>query len=178
MTSSNLESIFQAATAPMEEIITEEVVVTEKACLDNLVYKLIEFASYLYQLNTQALMLSLNLEAPYFLSVNELLKEQQKQHLCDFETVGELVRSLDYLLPMCSKGLHNAYKGFKHVKTADATQDLTCYVKNLETAGFMAKDIINMAEEVDCPDCEYHMSCVLGHFFNSAWKLKSILRGS
>jgi len=54
MASSDLTDLLQAAMAPTEEIVTEEVIVTKEASLDNLVYKLVEFASYNYQLNTQA----------------------------------------------------------------------------------------------------------------------------
>jgi|TARA_R110000803_G_scaffold139609_2_gene206269 DNA-binding ferritin-like protein len=178
MTSSNLEQIFQAAGAvPTEEKITEEVVVIKEASIDNFVYDLVEFASYLYHLNIQAHMIHLNLEAPYFLAVHKFLKKQYNQHIDDFDSLAELVRSMDFLLPMCEKGMLGACKDFKHVKSYDATESLVRYIKNLETAGYTAKDLSKMAREVDCPDGENLMAEIVNHMFTGAWMLKSTLRG-
>ena len=71
---------------------------------------MVELASYLYHLNIQANLLSLNLESPNSLEMSEFLKEQYKRHLCDFNSMAEKVRSMDYLLPMCEKGLMGAFK--------------------------------------------------------------------
>jgi DNA-binding ferritin-like protein len=65
---------------------------------------MVSFGSYLYQLNTQAHLLHLNLEAPYFLAVHKFLKKQYNQHIEDFDTVSEQVRSMDYRMPMCQCG--------------------------------------------------------------------------
>jgi len=176
MASSDLTDLLQAAMAPTEEIVTEEVIVTKEASLDNLIYKLVEFASYNYQLNTQAHLLHLNIEAPFFLAVHKFLKKQYQQHIDDFDVLAELVRSMDYLMPLCQKGLLNAYKGFNNVKTYDAIQSLTVYVKNLEQGGQMAKDIINMSRIIDCPDCENELAEIVNHLFKAAWMLKATLR--
>lgn len=178
MASSNLEDIFQAVVAPTEETITEEVVIVKEASLDNFIYKLVEFASYNYQLNIQAHMLHLNIEAPYFLAVHKFLKKQYSQHVEDFDTIAELVRSMDYLMPMCQKGLLSAYKGFKNVSTYDARESLTLYTRNLESGGMMAKELVDMAREVQCPDGENELAEIVNHMFKGAWMLKSTLRGS
>ena len=82
MTSSNLQDLFQAATsAPTEEVVTEEVVIVKEASIDNFIYKLVEFASYNYQLNIQAHMLHLNIEAPFFFFVYKFHKKQYDQHV-------------------------------------------------------------------------------------------------
>ena len=179
MTSSNLQDLFQAATsAPTEEIVTEEVVIVKEASIDNFIYKLVEFASYNYQLNIQAHMLHLNIEAPFFLAVHKFLKKQYAQHVEDFDTIAELVRSMDYLLPLCQKGLLGACKNFKNVKTYDAVPSLTTYIKNLEDGGYMAKDLVMMAWEVECPDAENELAEIVNHMFKSAWMLKDTLRNS
>jgi DNA-binding ferritin-like protein (oxidative damage protectant) len=176
MASSDLTDLLQAAMAPTEEIVTEEVIVTKEASLDNLVYKLVEFASYNYQLNTQAHLLHLNIEAPFFLAVHKFLKKQYQQHIDDFDVLAELVRSMDYLLPLCQKGLLCACKNFKNITTYEARPSLTLYIKNLENGGFMGKELIDLAREVGAPDAENEVAEIVGHMFKSAWMLKSTLR--
>jgi DNA-binding ferritin-like protein len=177
MTSSNLEKIFQATTeAPTQEVVTEEVVVVKEATVENLVYKLVRYASFTYHLNTQAHLLHLNLETPFFLSLHKFLRKQYEQHIAEFDTVSELVRSMDFLLPMCQKGLLGMCKEFKHVSSYDATEGLTTYTKNLEAAGFMAKELVDMAREVGAPDVENELATIVGNCFKSAWMLKATLR--
>jgi len=179
MTSSNIGQLFQqAATAPTEEVVTEEVVIVKEANVDNLIYRMVELASYLFHLNIQAHLLHLNIETPIFLSVHEFLKEQYEQHTEDFDTISELVRSMDYLMPMCQKGLLGQYKNFKTTKSYEADQSLFLYMKNLEDGGFMAKDIFLLAQEVGAPDVENELATVVKNMFKSAWMLKSILRKS
>lgn len=176
MTTSNLEEILQAVAAPTQEAVTEEVVIVKEASVDNFIFKLVEFASYNYQLNIQAHMLHLNLEAPNFLALHKFLQKQYKQHIEDFDTTAELVRSMDFLMPMCAKGLLGACKDFKHVKSYDATESLVRYTKNLEDGGYRAKELVAMAREVDCPDGENEMAEIVNHMFKSAWMMKSTLR--
>ena len=178
MTTSNLEEILQAVAAPTEEAVTEEVVIVKEASIDNFIYKLVEFASYNYQLNIQAHMLHLNLESPNFLALHRFLRKQYHQHLEDFDTLAELVRSMDYLMPMCGKGLLGACKDFKHVKSYDATESLVRYTKNLENGGYMAKDLYVMARECECPVGENELAEIVNHSFKSAWMVKSTLRQS
>tara|TARA_A100001035_G_scaffold264740_1_gene246317 strand:+ start:497 stop:1030 length:534 start_codon:yes stop_codon:yes gene_type:complete len=177
MTSSNIQQILsEAALAPTGEIIKEEVVVTKEVSVDNLIFGMVELASYLYHLNTQANLLSLNLESPNSLSMSEFLKEQYKRHLCDFNFMAEKVRSMDYLLPMCEKGLMGAYKNFKNVKSYDSRDSLVTYVRNLEDCGFKAKDLYDTAKEVGAPDVEASMAAIIGNLFGAAGKIKATLR--
>ena len=155
MTSSNIEQILTgAALAPTGEIVKEEVIVTKEVSVDNLIFGMVELASYLYHLNIQANLLSLNIEGANSLEMSEFLKEQYKRHLCDFNSMAEKVRSMDYLLPMCEKGLMGAYKNFKSVKSYESRTGLVTYVKNLEDCGFKAKDLYDTAREVGAPDVE------------------------
>jgi len=177
MTSSNIQQILsEAALAPTGEIIKEEVVLTKEVSVDNLIFGMVELASYLYHLNTQANLLSLNLESPNSLSMSEFLKEQYKRHLCDFNLMAEKVRSMDYLLPMCEKGLMGAYKNFKNVKSYDSRDSLVTYVRNLEDCGFKAKDLYDTAKEVGAPDIEASLAEIIGNLFGAAGKIKATLR--
>ena len=177
MTSSNIQQILsEAALAPTGEIIKEEVVLTKEVSVDNLIFGMVELASYLYHLNTQANLLSLNLESPNSLSMSEFLKEQYKRHLCDFNLMAEEARSMDYLLPMCEKGLMGAYKNFKNVKSYDSRDSLVTYVRNLEDCGFKAKDLYDTAKEVGAPDVEASMAAIIGNLFGAAGKIKATLR--
>ena len=176
MTSSTLEDLIQAQVAPTEESVREEVIVVKEPSLDNFVFKCVEFGSYNYQLGTQAHLLHLNIECPSFLAIHKYLKKQYLKHLEDFDKVGELVRSMDYLLPMCQKGLLGAFKDFKHLKSYDHRDALVRYVKNLENGGYMAKDLYKMAGEVECHDGENIIAEIINTMFKSAWMLKSTLR--
>ena len=176
---SSLTDIFQnASQAPTEEIVKEEIVVTKEATPDNLVYQMVSFSSYLYQLNTQAHLLHLNVECSNFLAVHEFLKEQYEQHIADFDIVAELVRSMDYLMPICQCGLMDAYKKFPAVKTYDARESLTLYTKNLEAGAMMAKDLVDAARETGAPDVENQAADICGRMFKGAWMMKATLRGS
>ena len=176
---SSLTDIFQnASQAPTEEIVKEEIVVTKEATPDNLVYQMVSFSSYLYQLNTQAHLLHLNVECSNFLAIHEFLKAQYEQHIADFDIVAELVRSMDYLMPSCQCGLMDAYKKFPSVKTYDAREGLTLYTKNLEAGAMMAKDLVDAARETGAPDVENQAADICGRMFKGAWMLKATLRGS
>ena len=179
MTSSNISEIFSTAVeAPKEQVMIEEVIVKKETSADNLVYQMVSFSSYLYQLNIQAHLLHFNVEASNFLAIHKFLKKQYEEHIEDFDTLAEIVRSMDYLMPMCQCGLMDSFKKFPAVKTYDAREGLTIYTKNLENGGFMAKDLVEMAREVGCPDCENELAEICGHLFKSAWKLKATLRPS
>ena len=179
MNTSSLSDIFQTAVeAPTQEIIKEEVILTKEATPDNLAYLMVSFASYLYQLNIQAHLLHLNLECSNFLAVHKFLGKQYEQHVADFDTMAELVRSMDYLMPMCQCGLFDAFKKFPAVKSYDAREGLTLYTKNLEAGAMMAKDVVDAAKETGAPDVENFAAEICGNLFKSAWKMKATLRGS
>jgi len=179
MNSSAIPNILQAALeAPKQEKIIEEIVITKETNVDNLIYNMVSFASYNYQLNVQAHLLHLNIEHPLFLSLHKFLKKQYVQHTNDFDTVSELVRSMDYLMPMCQCGLFDAYKKFKSVKSYDAKESLVTYLRNLEQGGMMAKTIVDMAREVGAPDVENFVAEIVNNMFKSAWMLKATLRNA
>ena len=156
----------------IEELEIEKPVATA----DELINQLVAMGSYIHNLYLQSHLIHFNIEGPLFLPVHKYLKKQYELHIEQFDAIGEFIRSMDYLLPMCGRGLMGACKGFKHVKSYDARESLTVYAKNLEAAGFMAKDLGKMAKEVGAPDIENYMAEIVGMMFKSAWFLKATLR--
>lgn len=163
--------------APESEQASIELEVEQpKATIEGMVEHLVDYASYLHQLYTQAHLIHLNIEGPLFFPVHKFLRKQYERHLEQFDGTCEFVRTLDYLLPMCQRGLLQAHKGFKHVKDYDTRNMLTTYLKNIEDAGMSAKDVAEYARELGAVDVENFMADVVGAMFKSAWMLKSTLR--
>ena len=169
---------FNSAQIPQmdEEQLQEGPEPVEKASVEQLITQLVSLSSYVHQLYTQSHLLHLNVEGPLFLPIHKFLGKQYESHIDQFDTLAEFIRSMDFLLPMCERGLLGAYKGFKHVKSYETRGGLTVYLKNLETCGFMAKDIQKVAKEVDAPDVENYLAELVGAMFKAAWFLKSTLR--
>ena len=164
-------------TAPIAGmVVIEEQEVQPKATVDELISQLVAMGSYVNQLYTQSHLIHLNIEGPLFLPIHEFLKTQYEAHITQFDTLAEFVRSMDYLMPMCAKGLQGAYKNFKSVKSYDAREMLTIYTKNLEAGGMMAKDLGTTAKEVQAPDVENYAADLVGQMFKAAWFLKATLR--
>lgn len=163
--------------APVEGmVIIEEQEVKPVATVEELINQLVAMGSYVNQLYLQSHLIHLNVEGPLFLPIHEFLKTQYDVHITQFDTLAEFVRSMDYLMPMCAKGLQGAYKNFKHVKSYEAREMLTVYAKNLEAGGMMAKDLGTTAKEVQAPDVENYAADLVGQMFKAAWFLKATLR--
>ena len=155
---------------------TEEQEAEPKATADDLINNLFSLGSYINQLYLQSHLIHLNIEGPFFLPIHKFLKKQYETHIEQFDSLGELIRSMDYLMPMCAKGVQSACKSFKHVKSYDAREMMTVYAKNLEACGFMAKEVVEMAKVVGAPDIENYLAELVGSMFKSAWFLKATLR--
>ena len=147
-----------------------------KTTVQGMVEILIDYASYLHQLYAQSHLIHLNIEGPLFFPIHDFLKEQYEAHIVHFDKTSEFVRTLDYLMPMCHRGLTQAHKGFKHVKDYDTRNMLTTYLKNLEDAGMTAKDVLEYARDLGAIDVENYMAELAGDMFKAAWMLKSTLR--
>lgn len=161
---------------PAQQMIIGEVEAKPAASVDELISQLVSLSSYLDQLYTQSHLIHLNIEGPLFIPVHTFLKEQYESHVEQFDAVAEFIRTMDYLMPMCARGLASAYKGFKHVKSYETREMLTVYAKNLEACGMMSKDVGCMAKEVGAPDVENYMAELVGMMFKGAWFLKATLR--
>ena len=138
----------------------------------------ISLCAYLKELETQSHLCHLNYEGSNFLGVHAFLKEQYEAHLEQFDTLGEFIRSMDFYVPMCSKGLTDAGPGIQHVSSYKGVDMLGVYYKNLEELGMKAKKLEAVAEKVHAIDIQNYLSDLVGQAFKAAWKIKAVLRNS
>lgn len=167
--------------APMVErvettTITREPQEVERPTSEDLSSHLVSLASLTHQLYTQAHLIHLNVESPIFLSLHKFLKKEYERHISQFDSLAEYVRTLDYLMPMCARGLQQACKNFKHVKSYEMKEMLTTYLKNLEQAIEVSKDLTCTARVTGAPDIENYLAEYMSECAKSAWFIKATLR--
>jgi len=170
----------QAVVMPLNADIEEQADELAMNCGDGvtrLVKHLVMLASMLKELETQSHLIHLNYEGANFLEVHAYLKERYEAHLEQFDTVAEEVRSLDHFMPMCACGLKEQMPPFRNVESYDGRSMLMAYYMNIESLGYLAKEIEQVAAEVGAPDVQNYMSELVGDAFKASWFLKSILRG-
>jgi DNA-binding ferritin-like protein len=138
----------------------------------------ISLCSYLKELETQSHLIHLNYEGANFLGVHAFLKNQYEAHLEQFDTLGEFIRSMDYLMPTCAKGLAEASPAFNHCTSYKNTEMLAVYYKNLEELGMKAKKLEPVAAKVGAIDIQNYMAELCGQAFKAAWQIKATLRSS
>lgn len=136
----------------------------------------ISLSSYLKELETQAHLIHLNYEGANFLGVHAFLKDQYEAHLSQFDTLSEFIRSMDYLMPMCARGLADASSGIQHVTSYKGTDQLAVYYKNLEELGMKAKKLEPIAQKVGAIDIANYLADLVGQAFKAAWFVKATLR--
>lgn len=142
-----------------------------------LVQELVALAAFIKELEAQAHLVHLNYEGSNFLSVHELLKGQYEAHLEQFDVVGELVRSLDCLMPHSSAVLAGCARDFEHCCSSDGHCQLMTYFSNLETMGEQAKAAELVASRIRAIDVANAMADLTGSAYKSAWLIKATLRG-
>jgi DNA-binding ferritin-like protein len=138
----------------------------------------ISLCAYIKELETQSHLIHLNIECPDFISVHKFLGEQYEAHLEQFDTLGEFIRSMDYLMPMCGCGLKDAAPPVQAVSSYEWKNMLGVYYKNLEELGMKAKKIEPIAAKVGAIDIQNYMADLTGQAFKAAWFVKSILRAA
>jgi len=142
------------------------------------IQQLISLAAYVHQLQVQSHLMHFNLEAPYFLSMHKFLGKQYEAHQEQFDKLGEFIRSMDYLLPMCHEGLMSASPQFKHCASYKPQDMLGTYYKNLEELGIMVKKLEPIAAKVGAIDIQNYMAELCGDAFKAAWMIKATLRNA
>ena len=135
----------------------------KEASVGDLINQLVSLCSYLDKLYMQSHLIHLNIEGPLFFPLHEFYKEQYTSLVEEFDTLAEFVRSMDYLMPMCERGLNASCPKFNHVKSYDARE-------------MMAKEAVKTAREVEAPDVENALADTVKLCFKSSWMLKSTLR--
>ena len=151
---------------------------SKKEDLGPLIQSMLQVLSCIQQLQIQAHLIHFNYEAPNFLSIHKQLKKQYVEHLDQFDKVGELVRSLDYMTTMCQKGLLGCYKKFNHCESYTPDEMLLTYINNLEDAGMLSKKMGDVAKKYKAPDVEHYAAELVGELFHAAWLYKATLRRS
>lgn len=144
----------------------------------SLLQGLVRLSAFLKELETQAHLIHLNYEGSNFLSIHAFLKDQYLSHLEQFDTVAELVRSMDMYMPMCACGLKDEVSPcFENVTSYGGCEQLCVYLCNLEMLGQMAKDVEPMAQAIGALDIANYMAELVGAAFKGAWFIKASLRG-
>ena len=138
--------------------------------------QLIGLASLVKELQTQAHLIHVNLEAPYFFGVHKFLKSQYKEHRHQFDKVAEMVRTLDTFMPMCRRGLADALPCFHDCSSYEAREMLLTYMANLEDCGALVKQIWSMAHETKAVDIAALCEDICHNCYQSAWMIKATLR--
>ena len=146
--------------------------------VSRLANELIGLSSHAAHLMLQSHLIHLNFEEANFFGVHKFTKKQYEKHQEQLDRLGELVRSLDFLMPMCCKGLMAAYKKFEHIETYNGTSMLMTYHKNLEEFGYAAKKVAKMASKMDAFDIENYCGELIEDSFKSSWMVKATLRHS
>jgi DNA-binding ferritin-like protein len=138
----------------------------------------ISLASYVKELETQSHLIHLNYEGSNFFGVHRFLRKQYEAHLEQFDKLGEFIRSMDYLMPMCAKGLADAGPGIQHVTSYKGNDMLAVYYKNLEELGMKTKKLEPIAAKIGAIDIQNYMAELCGEAFKAAWFIKATLRNS
>jgi starvation-inducible DNA-binding protein len=176
MTLSNAfsEKVFseEDSLVPREELVVENTAPP----VQKLIQELVTLCSVLDKLYTQSHLIHINVEGPLFFPLHEFFKEQYEKHVEYFDKLAETIRSMDYLLPMCEKGLSEKCEGFQHVKSYDAREMCITYNTNLTNAAMTTKYIVKTSQEIEAPDVENLLADIAHFLFKSSWMLKATLR--
>lgn len=149
---------------------------SKRGSVPDFIRNLISLAAYVKQLEAQSHLIHFNYESSNFFGVHAFLKDQYNAHVDQFDRIGEFVRSMDYLMPMCNRGLEDACPKFNHVKSYIAENMLITYYKNLEELGMMTKKLEQEAAKVKAIDIQNYMAELCGEAFKAAWFVKATLR--
>ena len=156
--------------------VAEQAITDDKSAAAVLPGRLMMVSSHLYELGTQAHLIHLNIEAPEFFSLHKFLKKQYKQHRHQFDRAAELVRSMEYFMPMCSVGLKQSLPNFKHVKDYAPQAMLGTYLQNLEELCYLAQRVHGTAAAESNIVATMLLEEICSKSHTAAWKVKATLR--
>jgi DNA-binding ferritin-like protein len=138
---------------------------------------LVACAAWVKELETQAHLVHFNYTGSNFLSVHGFLKGQYELHLEQFDVLGEHVRALNYLMPLCGCDLKKAAEGFTAVDGSNGIEMLAIYYGNLEKLACMATELESVAGECCAVDVQDTAAEVVGATRKAAWFIKATLGG-
>jgi len=165
-----------AAEREPEKVSYEPKPQSKKEPVGRLANELICLSGHAAHLMLQSHLIHLNFEGSNFFGVHEFTKSQYKKHQKQLDRLGELTRSLDFLMPQCEKGLLGACKKFEHVTAYAGPAMLITYYENLEAFGFACKKVAKLAEKMDAYDIENYCGELIEDCFTASWQIKSTLR--
>ena len=147
------------------------------APMSGMAQQLLVLASTVKETQLQAHLIHFNYEGTNFLSVHQFLKEEYDELLEEFDKIGEYVRSMDYMMPMCACGLKDMmHKSFQNVSSYDGREMLATYLMNLELVCEIAMKVEETATELRALDVAHYLSELCGKVNKAAWMVKATLR--
>ena len=175
------QAIPQVQTPPVQEVPQPQAKIkapskSKEGDIGAFIQQCISLCSYLNELRTQSHLIHLNYEGSNFFGVHDFLKEQYEAHQDQFDKLGEFIRSMDYLMPMCAKGLADAAPGFKDCVSYKGNEMLITYYKNLEDFAMRCKKVEELAGKVHAIDIQNYIAELAGEIFKAAWMVKATLR--
>ena len=147
------------------------------APMSGMAQQLLVLASTVKETQLQAHLIHFNYEGTNFLSVHQFLKEEYDELLEEFDKIGEYVRSMDYMMPMCACGLKDMmHKSFQNVSSYDGREMLATYLMNLELVCEIAMKVEETATELRALDVAHYLAELCGKVSKAAWMVKATLR--
>ena len=136
---------------------------------------MVSMCAWLSELRTQAHLIHFNYTGSNFIPIHEFLKDRYEEHQDQFDQVGELLRSMGGMLPMCSMGLNEAICGceFENCTSYNGSDMLMSYIKNVEKMGMMAKDLEQLAGCTRAIDVQNYAAELVGMAFKATWFIKA-----
>lgn len=136
---------------------------------------MVSMCGWLNELRTQAHLIHLNYSGSNFIPIHEFLKERYEEHQEQFDRIGEYVRTMDIMMPMCSQGLSEVMCGceFEHCNSYNGSLMLLTYINNVEELGMKAKDLEKTAACVHAIDVQNYAAEIVETCFRTIWFLKS-----
>ena len=163
-----------------QEVETEGALVVQeetKPTVCSVAQKLVMLSSFTRELQTQSHLIHFNYEGGNFFSIHRFLQAQYEGHQIQFDKLGEFVRSLNYWMPMCSCGLHDALPNFKKVESYNGTEMLTTYYQNLADFGKLVKMIEPAAHEAGAIDIAHYLDELCSETYKACWMIKASIAG-
>ena len=138
---------------------------------------LVMLAAYIKELQVQSHLIHLNYEGSNFIPIHEFLKERYEAHVEQFDVIGEHVRAMDFMMPLCGCGLKEALGDcFRAVDSHDGRSMLLTYHQNLCDLCELVCAIEPMAAELKAIDVANYMAELMADTNKAAWFIKASLR--
>ena len=110
--------------------------------------------------------------------MHKFLKKRYEEHLEQFDVIGEFVRAMDFMMPLCACGLKEALpmECFRNVDSHDGRMMLLTYHENLCDLCEMVCTIEPLAQELKAIDVANYMAELMADANKAAWFIKASLR--